>query len=157
MHARNMLTDCILVVWGSTPVVWWMPVWLCRRQRAMVFWWKRQKEQAAMTIPPAQNLLYFHIWASLEKEGESVDGRNVMVNPVQPKIKCFWHGFSCITCCQAEIAMLQLKNRQYCRLDLIFVVFYKLSVFQWKEKIAHACVVRWHNIFSLWGTWLLTE
>ena len=34
---------------------------LCSRQRAIVFWWKRQKEQATMTIPPSRNLLHFHI------------------------------------------------------------------------------------------------
>lgn len=149
MHARNMVTDCILVVWGSISVIWWMCIQLCSRRRAMVFWWKTQKKQAAMTISPTQNLLHFHIRASLEKEGESVDDRSVMVNPIHLKIKCFWHGFAWTTCRQAEIAVIQLKNRWYCRLDLLFLVFYKLSVFQQEKKIAHPYLIRWHDLFSL--------
>lgn len=62
---------------------------------------ERGKEQAAMTSPPTENLLHFHIWSFPEKEAVNIDGRNIMINPIQPKIRYFWHGFSWTTCCQA--------------------------------------------------------
>lgn len=42
-----------------------------------------------MLIPPAEILLHFNVWASLEKGGDTVDGRNAMVRPLQPEIRCF--------------------------------------------------------------------
>lgn len=146
VHAQSKVTDCILVPRG----VRWMSVQLCGRQRTMVAWWKKQREQAGMTTPLAQNLLHFHIWASLEKEWESIDGRNVMINPIQLKIRCFWEGFSWSICCQTEIVGLQLKNRQYCRLGLVFIVFCQMFVSVKKtNRKPHVYIVKWHDLFSV--------
>lgn len=92
-----------------------------------------------MLIPPAEILLHFNVWASLEKGGDIVDGRNAMVRPLQPEIRCFQYGLSWTTFCQAEITMLQLKNTQYCKQNLTFVVFSKLSTCQWEKGRSCMC------------------